>query len=136
MRGRTAVRARGVGGSTTALPPRGSTDAGMVVVEAALVIPLLAAVAVALAWLVGIGSVSLSLGDAARAAARDIARGEIADLAVARAMQSVPGATASVETHGDSVVVIVRDDVRPPVPFLSGIPIHLSQQVSIPREWS
>jgi len=136
MRGRTPVRAGVVGGQARALPPRTSSDAGMVVVEAALVIPLLAAVAVALAWLVGIGSVSLSLGDAARAAARDIARGEVADVAVTRALETVPGATASVETRGDSVVVVVSDDVRPPVPLLSGLPIHLRQQVSIPREWS
>ena len=108
----------------------------MVVIEAALVIPALAAVAVALAWLVGIGSVSLSLGDAARAAARDIARGDVADVAVARAAQSVPGAVATVEARGDVVVVIVSDDVHPPVPLLSGLSIHLTQQVSIPREWS
>ncbi|MEI6363635.1 MAG: TadE family type IV pilus minor pilin [Actinomycetes bacterium] len=107
----------------------------MVLLETALSIPLLAFVAVGLAWALTVASASLSLGDAARSAARGIARGESVDDAVARATASVPGATAQLETSGDEAVVVITDVVRAPIPLLAGIPVTITQRVAIPKEW-
>jgi len=136
---RTTVRAA-VGGRRWSLPPRSPVpterDAGMVLLETALSIPLLAFVAVGLAWALTVASASLSLGDAARAAARDIARGQSAEDAVARATASVPGATAQLESNGDEAVVVLTDVVRAPIPLLAGIPVTITQRVAIPKEWT
>ncbi len=138
MIGRTTERAA-VGGRRWPLPPRSAAsserDAGMVLLETALSIPLLAFVAVGLAWALTVASASLSLGDAARSAARGIARGESVDDAVARATASVPGATAQLETSGDEAVVVITDVVRAPIPLLAGIPVTITQRVAIPKEW-
>jgi Flp pilus assembly protein TadG len=108
----------------------------MVLLETALAIPLLAMVAVCMAWGLSLAATSLSLGDAARAAARDIARGEPSDEAVARAISSIPGARAHVEVGGDAAAVVVTDEVRAPVPLLAGLPVTITQRVAIPREWT
>jgi hypothetical protein len=108
----------------------------MVLLETALAIPLLAAVAVALAWGISLGATSMALGDAARLAAREIARGVDVSVAVAAAQAEVPAADVQVEEEGGSVIVIAVQDVAPPGPLLTGLAVTLSQRVAVPREWT
>jgi len=138
MTRRTSVRAGGVGGRWRVGPLRATAhyDEGMVLLETALSIPLLLVVTVALAWALSVATASLSLGDAARAAARDIARGESVEDSIARVASTVPGAHASVEDDGDVAVVVVTEDVRAAIPLLSGIPVTITQRVAIPKEWT
>lgn len=129
---RTYVRA--VGGRV--LPPRSSrNDEGMVIVEAALAIPALVAVAAAMIWALLVATTNLAVGDAARAAARELARGVPAAEALARAEASVPGAHASVEDAADAVAVVVSKQVSAPVPILTGMTVTVSQRIAVPREW-
>ena len=120
-----------------ALRRRAAADQkGMVLLETALAIPLLAAVAVALAWGISLGATSMALGDAARLAAREIARGVDVSVAVAAAQAEVPAADVQVEEEGGSVIVIAVQDVAPPGPLLTGLAVTLSQRVAVPREWT
>jgi hypothetical protein len=108
----------------------------MVLLETALAIPLLVAVAVALAWGVSLGATTMLLGDAARQVARDVARGVAVPEAIAAARTAAPGASFEVVGDGESVVVVADQRVSPPVPILRGISVTLSQRVAIPREWT
>lgn len=108
----------------------------MVLLETALAIPLLAAVAIALAWGISLTATSMALGDAARQVARDVARGVTVAAAVAAAQGVAPGATLQVVGEGSAVIVVADKDVHAPVPILSGISVTLRQRVSIPREWT
>jgi hypothetical protein len=112
------------------------SDDGAVLLETALAVPLLAAVTVALAWGISLGATSMSLGDAARSAARDLARGVPMGEVLDRARSQVPGASVQVEDAGDSVIVIVERDVSAPGPILRGISFTIHQQVAVPREWT
>jgi hypothetical protein len=113
-----------------------TSDRGMVVLETALAIPVLVAVAAALVWAVALTTTSLALADAARAAARDLARGVTAAEAVNRAEGMVPDSRLEVVDRGDAIVVVARADVTAPLPVLSGLVVPLEQQVAVPREWS
>ena len=126
---------RVVGRRASAAPPR-SSDEGSVLLETALAIPLLMAVAVALAWGLSLAATSASLGDAARTAARSLARGETGQDVLDRARASVPGAHVSVEDTGADVAVVVAQEVSPPVPILRGLSITVTQRIAIPREWT
>jgi len=129
---RTHVRA--VGGRI--LPPRSSrSDDGMVIVEAAVAIPALVAVTSALVWAVLVATTNLAVGDAARSAARELARGVPVAEALARAEAGVPGAHARVEEAADEVAVVVIKDVGAPVPILNGLTVTVSQRIAVPREW-
>jgi hypothetical protein len=110
-------------------------DAGMVVVEAAVALPLLLAIAVCLAWALSLASTSIALGDTARLAARDLARGTGVDAAVAAAGQRVPGSSVTVDTSGSDAVVVAAKTVAIPAPILDGISVDLVQRVAVPREW-
>ena len=117
--------------------PRGrADDTGSVLLETALAIPLLMAVAVALSWAVALGGRSMVLGDAARQVARDISRGVPSGSAVAAASAVAPEALVQVHSDGGSVVVIATSDVTAPVPILSGISVTLRHEVVVPQEWS
>jgi hypothetical protein len=109
---------------------------GSVLLETALAIPMLMAVAVALMWGIGLATTALALGDAARTAARAAARGEAWSEVVVRAEGSVPGARIRTEDSADGVRVVMEKQVSAPVPILSGIDVTLTQSVTIPREWS
>jgi hypothetical protein len=108
----------------------------MVLLEAALAIPLLAAVAVALAWGISLTGTSMALGDAARQVARDVARGVSVPAAVAAAQGLAPGASVQVLADGSEVVVVADQEVSAPGPILGGISVTLSERVVIPREWT
>ena len=119
-------------GRSSAPPP----DRGAVLLEAALAIPLLMAVAVALMWGLSLAATSASLGDAARNAARSLARGESGSDVLARTRQSVPGADVRVDGGGEAVAVVISREVAPPVPLLDGLAITITQRVAVPREWT
>lgn len=79
----------------------------MVTAEAAAVLPLLCAVALAMVWLICVGVTQVRVVDAARDAARAIARGEDEAAAVAAARRTAGGA-ASVEVSRSDGLVSVR----------------------------
>ncbi len=119
------------------MTPRGAPgrpgDRGAVTAEAALVLPLLVAVTVALCWLLAVGAAQVRTVDAAREAARAAARGD--DLGAARdlALRVAPaGATVDVVRGGEEVVVTVTGQVEGPgrlVPWLPGATVE-AQAVS------
>ncbi len=111
-------------------------DRGAVLLEAALAIPVLVAVAVCLGWAVSLAGTTMVLGDAVRGAAREIARGVTVGAALDTARSHAPGAVLRVEDDGASVVVVADQQVSAPVPLLRGISVTLTQRVAIPREWS
>lgn len=110
-------------------------DRGMVVAEAAVVIPVMAGVALVLAWGVSVTANVMTLADATRQAARDIARGVTIDDALTEAQRRAPGAVISVDEAGDLVTVTAREEVAPPFPALEGLRLPIRQSVSVPREW-
>lgn len=79
---------------------------GAATVELALAIPVLLAVTLGMVWLLSVGLAQIQIVDAAREAARAVARGEAADLALARAERvAPPGSTLTVTDVGGEVVV-------------------------------
>lgn len=126
---------RVLGRCRTAAPAR-DADRGSVLLETALAVPLLMAVAVALAWGLSLATTSAALGDAARTAARSLARGEDLEEVLDRARAAVPGAQVVVDESGAETTVLVRVDVSPPVPMLQGVSMTLAERVAIPREWA
>ena len=125
------------GYGTRPRPPAASpaNDRGMVLLETALAIPLLLAVAVALCWGISLTATTMALGDAARSAARDLARGTPVSEALGRAQASAPGARLRIEDADDSVAVTADQEVSAPGPILRGISVTLTQRVVVPREW-
>lgn len=80
--------------------------------ELAMGLPLLLALTVGLAWLVGVGTAQVRVVDAAREAARAVARGDSPAEAVAVAEAVAPsGARISVAAAGGRVVVRVAATV-------------------------
>lgn len=108
----------------------------MVLLETAVAIPVLVVVAVALAWVLSVATTSIALADAARSAARDLARGIAVEEAVRRAEALVPGSTLEVVPAGDAVTVVARRTMGAAVPILSGLQVPLEQSVTVPREWA
>lgn len=95
-------------------------ESGMVTAETAVALPVLVAVTLAMVWLLTLGVAQMKVTDAAREAARALARGEPADRAVTLAEQAAPGATVTIEDDGGMVVVTVRQGVSPPGGVLTG----------------
>jgi TadE-like protein len=95
----------------------------MVTAEAAMVIPVLLLVTVALAWLVTLGIAQVRCVDAAREGARLAARGESSGIVTAAVRRAGPaGAEATVEESGPGVTVSVEATVVPDVPLLDRLP--------------
>lgn len=98
-------------------------ERGAVTAEAALVLPLLVAVTVALCWLLAVGAAQVRTVDAAREAARAAARGD--DLGAARelALRVAPdGAAVEVARGGDEVRVTVTGRVEGPGGLVAWLP--------------
>jgi hypothetical protein len=80
-----------------------------------MVLPLLVAVTVGLAWLLAVGAAQVRTVDAARETARAVARGDDEASATARGRRVAPaGATVAVATGGEEVTVTVRAPVDGP----------------------
>jgi Flp pilus assembly protein TadG len=101
---------------------------GAVTAELALGIPVLLALTWGLVWLLSVGEAQVRVVDAAREAARAAARGEAADVCVARGERVAPGsAVAVVSSGGGEVVATVTRSVGPPgglLGFLPSVTLH------------
>ena len=118
LRPRPANRRRGQRGSVTA--------------ETALLLPLLVAFAVGLVWVVSLGITQARCLDAAREAARALARDESPQAAAALARRSAPvGAQVSIERDGAVVVVTVRVSTKPPGPIFGALPAVALQATAV-----
>lgn len=96
-------------------PTRARGERGAVTAELAMGLPLLLALTVGLAWLLGVGSAQVRAVDAARESARAIARGDSEAEAVAVGEAVAPArARISVRHDGARVVVRVRATVSGP----------------------
>jgi Flp pilus assembly protein TadG len=107
--------------TTTGCPERSSR--GAVTAELALVLPLLVAVTMGLAWLLAVGASQLRVVDAARETARAVARGDTPAAAVAVGQQVAPdGATVHISSGGGRVRVTVTSDVTGPGGLFDALP--------------
>ncbi len=98
-------------------------ERGAVTAEAALVLPLLVALTAALCWLLAVGAAQVRTVDAAREAARAVARGDDVAAAQDLARRVAPaGATVRVERVGEEVHVEVSAEVDGPVGVLAALP--------------
>jgi Flp pilus assembly protein TadG len=107
--------------ATTGRPERNSR--GAVTAELALVLPLLVAVTMGLAWLLAIGASQLRVVDAARETARAVARGDTPSAAVAVGQQVAPdGAAVRIASEGGRVRVTVTSEVTGPGGIFDALP--------------
>jgi len=103
-------------------------DTGAVTAETAMVLPMLAIVTLVMVWFVSWGVTAIRAQDAAREAARAIARGD--DTAVATDLArrvAPPRSTVEVGHDVRTVEVVVSAPVRGPgglLGFLPGITVH------------
>lgn len=97
-------------------------ERGSVTAETAVLLPSLLLVALALAWIVSLGVAQVQCIDAARDAARALARAESEQTAVALARQTAPtGAQVRLGTAGGMVEVEVTYRATPPGGLLDGV---------------
>lgn len=98
-------------------------DRGAVTAEAALVLPLLVALTAALCWLLAVGAAQVRTVDAAREAARAVARGDDAGAARDLAARVAPaGATVTIGRTGEEVHVEVTGRVDGPGGLVGWLP--------------
>ncbi|MFI1376906.1 TadE family type IV pilus minor pilin [Streptomyces longwoodensis] len=93
--------------------------------EAAVVLPVLVAFAMALVWGLLVAAAQIQCVDAARAGARAAARQEAPDAVVEMARSAAPeDAEVTVDREGDQVRVVVV--ARPPL--LRGLPFEVREE--------
>ena len=91
--------------------------------EAAVVLPVLVGVALALAWVVSLAVTQVRVVDAARETARAAARADSEGVALSLGRRVAPdGARFSISDDGSTVVVSVRAEVRGPGGLLRFLP--------------
>lgn len=110
--------------------PTHRSEAGMVTAETAFVLPIVAAFALTMLWLVSVAISQVRLVDAARDAARGIARGDdLASVERQVAATAPPGVHVDVTQLSGEVTVDVAAVAEPPgwllVP-MPGISLHAS----------
>ncbi|MFY9915952.1 MAG: TadE family type IV pilus minor pilin [Nocardioidaceae bacterium] len=104
-------------------PRQPDSERGSVTAEAALVLPLMAVFAISLIWLISIGIAHVQAVDAARDAARELARGGDAAAATARALETAPaGSRVEVGQEDGLAQVEVTFAARPPGWLLVPLP--------------
>ena len=108
--------------------PDGRSDRGSVTAETVIVLPLLVAVTLGLAWLLSLAATQVRVVDAAREVARAVARDQDRSSALALGRRVAPdGSRIEVREDGDTVVVRVRSQVGK-VPglfaFLAPVDVH------------
>ncbi len=115
-----------------------SAEQGTVVAETAVALPALAMIFVLLLWGMAVAAAQLRCIDAARIAARALARGEQDKASRDAAVAAAPnGAKVRVTRTGDLVQVQVWAQVPPPGPLLSTLPgIRISEQAVAAAESS
>jgi hypothetical protein len=88
-----------------------------------MVLPLLAALALGLAWLLSLAATQVRVVDAAREVARAVARDESRAAAVGLGRRVAPrGSAVAVRDEGDTVVVRVRYSVEGPRGLFAFLP--------------
>jgi Flp pilus assembly protein TadG len=97
-------------------------ERGAVTAETAVVLPLLVAVTLAMIWLVAVGLAQMRAPDAAREAARAVARGESVARAEVLARQAAPGIGVQVVRSDGEVRVVVDQRLAPPEGVLGHLP--------------
>jgi hypothetical protein len=114
---------------------RREPSTGAVTAETAVALPALAAVLALALWAVGAVNAQLRCVDAARLAARAVARGDDAVAAASRAEAAAPpGATVQVRRDGGLVTVQVRAE-RPLLGgWLSGVGVEVSGEATADAE--
>lgn len=99
------------------------SERGAATAELAMVLPLLAAVTVGLAWLLAVGAAQVRAVDAARETARAVARGDAVAEAVARGAQvAPPGSRVQVHDDGGQVTAVVVGRVSGPGGLFARLP--------------
>ncbi|GAA3820613.1 TadE family type IV pilus minor pilin [Nocardioides panacisoli] len=102
---------------------RRRSERGAVTAELALALPTLLAVTTALVWLLSVGAAQVRTVDAAREAARAVARGDDTGAAVATGERVAPeGVTVTVTTEGDRVVARASGQVPGPGGLFAFLP--------------
>ncbi len=102
---------------------RSRADCGSVTAEAAVVLPVIAAFILSLVWMVAIGLAQVQVVDAARDAARSLARGDSETTAIAAARATAPhGADVTVSYVGSRVSVVVSVSETGPGWLLAPLP--------------
>jgi hypothetical protein len=102
----------------------GERDAGYVTAETAMVLPVLAILLAVGLWAIAVAGAQVRCVDAARDAARAVARGESDASASAAAAAAAPdGARIDVRHDGDRIVVVVSVTVGKGYGPLSALPI-------------
>lgn len=103
--------------------PPSTTERGMVTAETAISLTVLVVVMLAMLWVVTLVGWQARCLDAARDAARAMARGESAASSRFEASRSAPpGADIQIEVVGDLAIATVGLRARPPWPILSALP--------------
>lgn len=115
--------------------PRNGGDAGMVIVETAIAIPVLLAVAAALLWTVGLGITTLALGDECGRIAREVARGGDATVLLAQVQRDHPSSLFSVVDEDDGQVRVIGTQRVTAPGLLGGLGVTLTRTVVAMREW-
>lgn len=96
------------------MPVHRTPDRGSVTAETAVLLPVLLVVLAAAVWVLASLAAQLRCVDAARAGARDAARGETEEVVRATAQRlAPPGAVVVADPEGDTVEVRVTAQVRP-----------------------
>jgi hypothetical protein len=100
-----------------------SNQRGAVTAETVMVLPLLVAVALGLAWVLSLAATQVRVVDAAREVARAAARDESRSTALALGRRVAPeGSVIDVSEHDGTVVARVRSRVRGPQGMLGFLP--------------
>lgn len=117
---------------------RRRTERGSVTAETALVLPVLLGLGGVLLWLIGAGIAQVQCVDAARDAARALARDEPRSQVVAAARSMAPdGAKVEVEQTADRVEVRVSYRATPPGEWFDGaLALSLGSTSVLPAEWT
>lgn len=98
----------------------------MVTLEVALALPLLMVAVVAGSFLLAAGASQARLTDAARATARELARGTSPDAAVTAGRSVAPDADIVIASGGRDVTVSARRQLRGPGPVLGFLHLTLT----------
>lgn len=125
-------------GRDTGAVGRGSrwaaADSGMVLLEFALVIPLLFLVCIFAAWMLRTGQVQAQLDDATRSGARELARGRTVVQARGAAEEVLAGARLEATRNGGTISVTGRYHLEAPVPALRSLGVNLSSSLVVRPE--
>lgn len=112
-----------------------SRESGMATLETALMVPVLLAITTVFLSLVSIGMQTLSLSDATRTAARELARGTAQQTVIAEFVDREPQASIELEWTSEAVTIHASKPGDFALKFLNFLPVELVQTHTAPREW-